>query len=64
MDAAAESNQKIVTTNVRLPADALNLVRRAAVIRAELDGTRVSVSGVLTDLIRANRDALVGGVGQ
>lgn len=47
-----------VTTGVRLPTDVLGILRLAAVHRAEVDGTRVSVSAVVSDLVRANRDLL------
>lgn len=48
-----------VTTGVRLPADVLGILRLAAVHRAEVDGTRVSVGGVISDLVRANASTLV-----
>lgn len=47
-----------VTTGVRLPTDVLAILRLAAVHRAEVDGTRVSVSGLLADLVRANANVL------
>ena len=50
-----------VTTGLRLPRDILQLLRRAAVERAAREGGRVSVSGVVRDLARANRDALLAG---
>jgi hypothetical protein len=36
----------------------LNTLRLAAAHRAEADRTRVSVSGVVSDLVRANRELL------
>lgn len=41
-----------VTTAIRIPVDALSAARRMAIDRAERNGGRVSVSGVLVDLIR------------
>ncbi|MCB4825493.1 hypothetical protein [Roseicella aerolata] len=60
MASASNQGEAFISTGVRLPADALSLLRRAAVERAEREGCRVSVSGVLADLIRANADTLNG----
>ena len=48
-----------VTTGVRLPTDVLGILRLAAVHRAEVDGTRVSVGAVIADLVRVHADVLV-----
>lgn len=48
-----------VNTGIRLPADVLGILRRAAVYRAEIDGARVSVGAVVADLVRANAEILV-----
>jgi hypothetical protein len=52
------SGEAFVSTGIRLPADVLNVLRLAAVHRAEADNTRVSVSAVVSDLVRANRETL------
>ena len=61
---STEDEIQYVTTSVRIPAEVWSILRRAALARAEIDGTRLSVSGVLSDLVYANRAALVGPVGQ
>lgn len=49
-----------VSTGVRLPREALAVLRRAALDRAEREGGRVSVSAVLGELVLRNRDKLAG----
>lgn len=61
MGEASPRGEAYVSTGVRLPVDALSLLRRAAVERAEREGVRVSVSATLTALIRDHADALGGG---
>ena len=56
--AKAKPDDGLVATSVTLPAEALNLLQQAAVYRAQCEGTRVSVSATLADLILANRDVL------
>ena len=58
MDTIAPA-QGHVSTGVRLPREALAVLRRAAVDRAEREGGRVSVSAVLGELVLQNRDKLV-----
>ena len=48
----------LLTTSVNIPRDLLALLRRAAAERAIRDGCRPSVSGVIVDLVQANRAAL------
>jgi hypothetical protein len=48
----------MTTTAIHVPRDTLALLRRVAVERANRDGGRPSVSGVLVDLVEANRVAL------
>ena len=56
--AKSKTQAEYVLTGVNLPREALDILRQAAVHRAEIDGTRVSVSGVLRDLIFASREIL------
>jgi hypothetical protein len=58
MTKLAAHDEDYVSTGIRLPADVLNTLRLAAAHRAEADRTRVSVSGVVSDLVRANRELL------
>ena len=58
MTKPAPDDDDYVSTGIRLPADVLNTLRLAAAHRAEADKTRVSVSGVVADLVRANREVL------
>lgn len=54
------NRESFITTGVRLPCEALNLLRRAAVERAVRDGGRVSVSAVIADLVRDHAGELSG----
>ena len=56
--AKATPQTEYVATGVTIPAEALNILRQAAVYRGEYESTRVSVSAALTDLILANRGIL------
>ena len=49
-------DEDFISTGIRLPANVLNVLRIAAAHRAEVDRTRVSVSAVVADLVRANRN--------
>lgn len=57
-DGAGEAPSAWVTTGIHVPRDVLALLRRVAVERAGRKGGRPSVSAVLTELVRANADAL------
>ena len=50
-----------VSTGVTVPREVMEILRRAALHRAEIDGTRLSVSGVVVDLVLANREILERG---
>ena len=56
--ANAASQDEYQRTGVVLPKPAMEIIRQAAVYRAECDNTRVSVSATIADLILANRDLL------
>ncbi|TDH58824.1 hypothetical protein E2C06_30620 [Dankookia rubra] len=60
MAVASSHAEEFISTGVRLPAEALALLRRAAVERAEREGGRVSVSAVVADLVRDHAGALAG----
>lgn len=57
-------HEGFVTTAVRVPREVLSLLRQAALVRAERDGGRVSVSGALSDFLLQRRSELVEGPGR
>ena len=52
------ASEEMVTTAVHIPKAVLSLLRRVAVERANLQGGRPSVSGVITDLVERHRAEL------
>ena len=63
-EAQAGEPEEYVTTAIHLPRYVLRILREVAIARADVAGGRPSVSAVLTDLVRANRDALAREAGR
>lgn len=53
-----------VVTAIHIPRDLLRLLREVAVARADVAGGRPSVSAVLVDLVRQNREKLAREAGR